>query len=126
MMIWMTICTFGLIWLVIVATMSAEEIYDDPYTRFARVRYELINQLRASSLPQKQIMEIIDQTDLIKKVQARYNENEHRSSMWLRVAGIFRRGLRDDLAMEYLEKDLEKLANNDLFVSSARLKTIGT
>jgi hypothetical protein len=42
----------------------------------------------------------------------------------MKIALFFRSGLREDKRIEMLQKDLELLAGNQLFVHSSKLSTI--
>lgn len=97
-----------------------EKIYDDPKDRFARTRRQLIEQLKNSSSSEgrNKLLEDIDKIDEMMKT---YHNN--RGVMETIFETLSPTGRKNKQVRE-LSQSLEKLANNELFVSANRLKQL--
>jgi len=98
-----------------------EERYDNLYARYDRVRMDLVARLKTINLPEKELKPILESIDVIAK-----HMGEHKDTLdiYSRIAYVLKPSFRSNRKLELLEKDIEKLGNNDLFISAAKLKTI--
>ena len=95
--------------------------YDKPKDRFLRARRQLVEQSKNTSLSEEMIVSLIEDVNVIDKVLSNYNDRIG----WLEAIDNFlfksSRRRRDSVN---LQRDLEKLALNDLFLSAASLRTV--
>jgi hypothetical protein len=95
--------------------------YDKPKDRFLRIRRQLIEQIKDTSLSSEVIKSFIQDIKVIDDVISNYAERAN----WLETIDNFlfnsSRRRRDNTDFQ---RDLEKLAMNDLFLSAASLRTI--
>lgn len=95
-------------------------IYDKPKDRFLRVRRQLIERLKNTELSPEIKISITGDIKHIDEILTNYEER----AAWLEVVDNFlfksSRARRDNIEFQ---KDLEKLAMNDLFISAASLST---
>jgi hypothetical protein len=102
------------------------EMYDNPSDRFARIRAQLVEQLKNEHLNKKLLKQVLDDVEeidvVLKAIDGQGNWREKALGHY--VALFFSMGYRTQLDMEALQKQLEALASNELFVQAAKLKTV--
>jgi hypothetical protein len=96
-------------------------VYDKPKDRFLRVRRQLIEQVKNTNLSIEVVKSLAEDVKVIDEVISDYTERAN----WLESIDNFlfksSRRRRDNTN---LQRDIEKLAMNDLFLSAATLRTI--
>jgi hypothetical protein len=112
---------FPLLMLVIGDPFCQGEIYDRPKERFTRVKHELIAYLRNSSTDKTRVAEVLNDLATIdkalSKMQDRYGVGYY---FWALISPAGRRN-RNNVAVQ---QALEVLANNELYVAAAQLRTM--
>ena len=95
-----------------------------PYDRFMwrlqRIREASIEQLKNPDLPPMTRKALLDQIARMRELEG---NKVDRKSVYHSLAMLFNANKRIEAAMQ-LERDLERLTNNELFVSGNRLKTL--
>lgn len=108
-------------YLLIVTPDKKDEIYDNMHARINRIRLQNVEQLKDKKLSNEiraiLLKEIADIDLILSKYKDELNFSE-------KLAYVFRPGYRAAHKYEKLQKDLERIAGNDLFLLSAKLKTI--
>lgn len=120
--------TVSLLWTVIGlsgvnARREVTDEYDNDYTRFSRIKHQMVQRLKdpdASADEKKLILNYIEDVDpIIKK-----NIGDTDIKLRNRIAGFFNANIKRDFEYTRLQKDLELIGNNDLYVMSEKLKLI--
>ena len=125
--IWLllTITTGGIFVLVILLSMFVQDrssmIYDTEHARFNRVRMQLIEKLKEEDLTREIRATISEEIKVIDKCLVDYSDDLDRIE---KLAYYFRSNYRDQVTFERLQKDLESLASNDMFVMANRLRVL--
>ncbi len=120
----LSVATFGLVPLLSLLLgdpFCDGEIYDRPKERFTRVKHELIAYLRKTDADKARVAEVLNDLATIdkalSKMQDRYGVS-HYVWAWLSPSG---RRNRNNVAVQ---QALEVLANNELYVAAAQLRTM--
>ena len=95
--------------------------YDQTRTRYARIREQQIQALKNSDLPKDEVDYLVNSTSQIAKLM----ENSYAYTSVINV--IFNKifsGRREAINVLELNRELEELGNNDLFIKAAQLKQI--
>jgi hypothetical protein len=107
----------GLLVLILVCARPLEKIYDDPKERLARIRREMVGELKLTITDKrrKEIVQDLATLDyLLSKMDDKANILE---AIWKYVIPTGRK----TVAKKEFQQSIERLANNDLFVSAAKL-----
>jgi hypothetical protein len=94
--------------------------YDKPKDRFLRVRRQLVEQIKNTKLSKEMITSITGDIKLIDEVISNYNERMGLFEIINNFLFSSSRRRRDSIDFQ---RNLEKLAMNDLFLSAASLQT---
>lgn len=98
-------------------------IYDNNYTRFSRIKHQLVQRLKDPSVQEdekKTLVKYIEEVDpIIKK-----NLSDENVKLRNKIAMFFSSEHKRDFEYMRLQKDLELLGNSDLFVMSEKLKLV--
>lgn len=111
----------GLVGLSLVSPFPPEGTYDNPKQRLVRVKNEMIGALKDPNVPAdfaKRIHEDVAKLDELIDNVGRFDSLI--SGLW-RVMTSYRRGNYRQIE---LQAELEKLANNDLFLAASKLNTL--
>jgi hypothetical protein len=94
--------------------------YDQPKARFIRIRQQIIAQISRTDDRElkRQLLDDIAMIDSVLK-----DMNEHRS-LYEYIFTTFVKSHRKDLSQQQIQKDLEAIGMNDIFVSAAKLQTL--
>jgi hypothetical protein len=113
----------ALLWLLMLIANPDKnnEIYDNMHARINRVRLQNLEQLKDKDLSNEVRAILLKEIDDIDLVLSKYKDELNFSE---KVAYVFRPGYRSAHKYEKLQKDLENIAGNDLFLLSAKLKTV--
>lgn len=118
-----SVTTFGFYALLLFFVFNpTEKIYDDPKDRFQRLRNELVNQLKDNTIPTLKRQQILDDLSQIDGVMARYHGNR---TVYETIYEFIRQPGREANLARKLNQQFEKMANNELYVMSAKLQQLG-
>ena len=95
--------------------------YDHLKDRYTRVRQQIIQELKDPTLPKKYVTECIEKLEVIDRCIATTEDYRGIINLLFRMFSV---NDRDSKAMVDLNRDLEALANNDLYLMSAKLSTL--
>lgn len=95
--------------------------YDDIRTRYARIREQQIQALKNSKLPKQETAELIESVNAIGELMKKRYEME---SVYTVIFNKLFSGRREAINVLELNRELEELGNNDLFIKAAQLKQI--
>lgn len=87
----------------------------------AKVRNQLVEQLKQSALPKEDIDAAIANIDIVDRAIQQYTTNDIEPPMAVKFFDMFRRGKMDARASREYTDVLESLASNDLFIRAAQL-----
>lgn len=124
------LASIGLLWvfamivfvcLLLVTVVTREQDYDGPESRMRRIRHVSVERLKNKDISPRLREEILADLKVMDETIAKYKDklgSLENLAYWLRP------GYRKDYKFEQLQKSLERLGSNDLFVGAAALKTI--
>ena len=95
--------------------------YDHLKDRYTRVRQQIIQELKDPTLPKDYVTQCIEKLEVIDKCIATTEDYRGIINLLFR---LFSTDDRDAKAMVDLNRELEALANNDLYLMSAKLSTL--
>lgn len=112
--------------LILIALMIASEdkqfnIYDNDKARFTRIKQQNIERLKDQTLSKGEKTALIEDNEAIDKIAKVYVDE---LNFIQKAAYYLRPSYRKAHKFELLQKDLEALANNDLFHMSAKLAAV--
>lgn len=116
-------CLVGLIVGVYILSHSSTFVpmtYDDLKYRYQRIRNQLIEMLKDTDLPKKQTTEVIDQVKVLDEIVAKTNNYKNLVTIILDFFTPGDKEVKDDMKMQRL---LEELSANDLYLKAAQLRT---
>lgn len=102
-------------------------LYDDTVARFDRIKHQLVQQLKDWSLSRKltaSVLADIEEIDKIIEPLRATDEGAREGELSHYLALFFSSTYRKKYDIELLQKQLEALASNNLFVQAAKLKTV--
>lgn len=103
-------------------TLQANEnVYDDPETRWRRMKQEMTAQLKNRSLSTEDKKRIVEDIRIVEEVT---KDVEHKRTVWQTIVELVAPLYRKNRQSTQLQKQLETLANNSLYVSAAELTTL--
>jgi hypothetical protein len=120
------IISFFVIMLGFSISRSHEEvsfIYDNTYTRYSRIKQQMMQRLKSSDITsdeKKVIIQYIEEIDPVIKKHITENNVKLRN----KLAFFFSSKHKRDFEYMSLQKDLELIGNNDLYLMSEKLKLI--
>lgn len=98
-------------------------IYDNTYTRYSRIKQQMVQRLKSTDITsdeKKVIVQYIEEIDPIIKKHITENNVKLRN----KLAFFFSSKHKRDFEYMSLQKDLELIGNNDLYLMSEKLKLI--
>jgi hypothetical protein len=113
----MILPTFGLIFLILLIN-PAMKLYDDPGARLGRMRRELVAGLKDQSMPAAQRKAWVDDIEAIDALLK--NIDDKRTLMEMFYTSVLPGGRRQYQQLKF-QVDLERLVNNQLFVTAEKL-----
>lgn len=123
LMLWVTVITFGIVWIIIIfCADNRYTIYDDDYNRYRRIRAQIIEELKTQKLTADEIRERVSKIDKIAELMKGKSGN---LGIIDSMCYFLNRRFRNQRDAEVLQKNLEKMASNDIFVEAALLSTLG-
>jgi len=112
--------TFGLIFLILLFN-PAIKVYDEPEARLARMKRELVASLKDKTLPPQQRKALVDDIDAVDALLAKIDDK--RGLMELFYTSVLPSGRRQYQQLRF-QVELEKLVNNQLFVTAEKLTNL--
>ena len=113
----------GVLWvLVILCARPMNKTYDDPRERFDRVYREIVGELKNKSLTADRRNQVLSDLKVITAINE--SVSDKRSFFEAIWAYVIPSGNSSRKKMEF-QQTLERLANNDLFVASAKFDSLG-
>lgn len=106
--------------IVLVSTDSDVVIYDEPESRMRRLRQQIIQAMKDRRLSKSDIQRMEEDLRLIDSVM----ESVKDKRQWLSILADFIPTNRKNRNAILLQKELETLANNDLFAKAAQFKAL--
>lgn len=120
-----SLALMGLVGFLFTATVLMESkennIYDNMYSRLNRIRHQLIQQLKEVKLNDKQLVDILAGMDAVEANMQKYKDELDYIS---KIAYILKPSYRAAHSQEKLQKFLENMAYNPLFVEHKKLGMI--
>ena len=108
----------GLVTLMADQSGMGEPTYDDPITRFRRIRNQLIEMSKLPKLTNEQIVKIKEDLALIDSVYTKYSDRRDFLTYVIELGG-----LRPSIKNREYQKELEKLAMNEMFIKAIEFKS---
>lgn len=103
-----------------ILTIDGKNAYDNEYNRFSRIKHSLIQTLKmADDRAEKHMLH-----NQINAIELLLNDYDDNKTMYEVIAYWIKPGYRKAKDFEDLQKNLERLANNDLFSKAEKLKQI--
>lgn len=100
---------------------SKEANYDNGPSRITRIKHQLVEKLKTVKLSEEAKKDVISDIEEIEKMAANHSDEMH----WFeKAAYLLRPSFRKAHDYEILQKELEQLASNELFVKAAKLSTL--
>ena len=121
--VYLTVVLLGIpLLLVIWAQRRENEVYDNEFHRFGRVRAQLIEKLKNVRMKPNDVKEAIAKIDRLHELM----EGSNKSCLGFLggLAYFFKRSYRNNYDYEKLQKHLEDMASNDIYVEAMRLSTL--
>lgn len=104
----------------IILTANSVDLYDKPERRLQRIREQVLGELKDKTLDKDRVKEILSSLKTIDKALEGYKD---RNGVLDLIQLILIKGKRNDQRQRELQVKLEKLAYNDLYISSAKLSS---
>lgn len=105
--------------IILLSLVPEDKIYDDPKERFRRIRDQVVSALKADGIDKNSRRHLLKQLEKIDLTMAQVHE---RSGLLERLSNMLFRS--KSKSNENLQRDIEALLNNELFVASAKLKDL--
>jgi hypothetical protein len=103
--------------------LDLHDVYDNDYIRMSRIKHQLVQRLKESNVDKEERQTIVNYIEEIEPVIKKY-VNKDNLKLRNKVAFFFRPGYKRAYEYTVLQKELEALGNNDLYVMSEKLKLI--
>jgi len=100
---------------------SKEQLYDNPHARMTRIKHEAVERLKDKKISDQLRKNLLDDIKVYDEILDKY---EDRLNVYEEIAYLVRPGFRNKHKIELLQKSLERLASNNLFVDAQKLKTV--
>lgn len=116
---------YGVIFLILIAmgmfTNPFDDIYDPHKFRLGRIRQDIISRLKTHKLSKEYLARTIKDFDIIEEI---LKDVQHHETFWRKVWVFCSRETRKQRDRMTTQQELELLANNELFITSARLRVL--
>lgn len=111
----------GLVGYSLTSPFPPEGKYDNPTARLTRVKNELVGALKDSMLPLERQKSLQADIAAVDEIIAKIGKEDSFFNILWRAMTPYR---RDNYRQIQLQQDLEKLANNELFLAASKLNTL--
>lgn len=102
---------------------NSRDTYDDQRVRYLRMKEQLIEHIKDRSLPPSEVKKLIEDLDTIEPVIEQYAKSAYQPLIVQAINYVFRRHrIANDV--KNMQRTLEELASNELFVRSAQLSLL--
>lgn len=106
--------------IMILINNPTEKVYDEPEERLRRIRSDMVNRTKDKSLDRMQAQQVLADIKVIDEVLEEFNDrNSLYEFVWRYITPWGRKANKK----EEVVKSLERLANNDFYVMSSRLRS---
>ncbi len=95
--------------------------YDNLHARFSRIKDQLIQRLKTKDLPNKEIEVLLSDIETLDGI---IKKSGTKLTLIEKVAYLLNPSYRNAHKYELLQKELETLSNNNLFIQAAKLSTL--
>lgn len=102
---------------------NSRDSYDDTRVRYLRIKEQVVEQIKDRKLPANEIKKLVEDLDRIDAVVDEYAEAPYQSLVVQAINYVFRKHRVANDTIK-LQRTLEELASNDLFVRAAQLSTL--
>ena len=102
---------------------NIQPTYDGARVRYLRVREQIIENLKKSKLSKQEVQNTINDLKKINKIVATYNSKEY-EGLYRKIGYYLFPSDKKIRDYKDLQRDLEELANNDLFVKARELSLL--
>jgi len=121
--LWLLFPGFG--WLAAATMISydhdgATSVYDKPIDRFRRTRNQLVQRVKLKSISEHEKKQLLEDINVIDEVMEKMNDRRQVASLLLEKVFIWSESAKRRSQLE-LQRELEALAFNNLYVKSAQL-----
>ncbi len=103
--------------------IDVNNVYDNDYMRLSRVKHQMIQRLKSPDILKDEKETIISYLEEVDPIINKYI-NDNNVKLRNRIAFFFSSKHKRDFEYMNLQKDLELIGNNDLYVMSEKLKMI--
>lgn len=107
--------------LLLIAADARPDAYDTPEARIKRIRDQMVEQAKDKKLPAELITRVLEDIDHIDSILESINDKRQLLAVF---GDVVIPSMRNSRKQEMLQKDLEALAFNDLFIKSSELKQL--
>lgn len=102
---------------------DTHDIYGNDFTRFSRVKHQMIQRLKDNTISKDERDVLLEHLDVVTPIIEK-NLVHDKTKLRNKIAMFFSSTHKRDFEYMRLQKDLELLGNNDLYVMSQKLKTV--
>lgn len=114
--------TFMLVpFLLLVVIDPNEDLYDKPKSRVLRIRRDMVDALKDTDQDKQYLAQVVQDIEVIDRIE---EEMEERRTLLELIWSTLRSKSRHNYQQLKFQQELEMLVNNDLFVKSAKLKSL--
>jgi hypothetical protein len=111
-----------LLFIALMVSVNSNEayVYDDNFTRFKRMKHDLINSIKSNNLSDKDAKKLLEDIEIIENYM-----NQHKDTLGFydTISYLLKPSFRRNHDYAELQKKLEVMSANDLFVQAVKLKT---
>ena len=114
-----------LLFIALLVSVNSNEayVYDDNFTRFKRMKHDLINSIKFNNFSDKDAKKLLEDIEIIENYM-----NQHKDTLGFydAISYLLKPSFRRNHDYAALQKKLEVMSANDLFVQAVKLKTSHT
>ena len=99
------------------------DVYDSPADRIVRIRRETLGELKNQKIDPKRRKTLLEDIEAMDRMlEGMKDRRTFYERVWILLSSTARSGTRQ----QRIQQELESLANNDLFLASAKLKELAS
>jgi hypothetical protein len=110
-------------WAIASSKYEMEHGYDNDYTRMNRIKHQMVQRLKEPECMPEEKKYILTYLEEVEPIIKKY-EGQNNPKIKDRIAFFFSKKHKYDFEFKNLQKDLEEMGNNNLFVMSEKLKAL--
>ena len=115
----------GVVYLILVTLSAFMNPFDDNYDphkfRLGRIRQDVISRLKRQRLPKEYVIKTIKEFDQLEVI---LKDVQHHETLWRKIWVFCSASTRKQRDRMTAQQELELLANNELFITAARLRVL--